>query len=397
MWPRLPTIILAFLALVLSGGCDALESDGEVRVLWKVETSGPEHLDGMQPVVEAGVAYVAYDHYLRAFDAETGHILWSTDLGNGSRSLSSRKLLHDGGRDGRLYIHLDWKVEAYQKRDGRRLWSTEYGDFSPRSLIKMAQDAEYLYVAGHGAVQQVRKQDGALVRRFAVSAFAPEGMTELVSDVGAAGGLLAVPTGWSVNGDSVTLRGAVYAFDTTTGEERWRFEVPLRKEYLPGWPDSVYADVDATGAMPAGDRVVVTTTTQVLAFDAETGVVLWERFMPGESGFWVGPTVTGGAVYVGGTTQRVHKLDLATGGVLWTHVMDGSLTPIIEVRDGHVYFTNDAWGELWVLDDQTGRSVWHGRPPDRERTGEGYMSAPGVGDKVMVVVAEDHVYGLRKP
>ena len=149
--------------------------------------------------------------------------------------------------------------------------------------------------------------------------------------------------------------------------------------------------------MVDGDRVIITTTSQVIALDRFSGEVLWERFMPLESGFWVGPTGANGAIYAGGISRYVYKIDAATGETRWRVQVEGSLTPILVVRDGRVYFTDTAWGELWVLDDATGEPVWHGQPPGHDETGEGYISPVGVGDRYMVSVAEANVYGLTKP
>ena len=400
MRPLAPALlILLFTLLGLVAGCDLFgdSGTGEANVAWTIPTA-LNHLDLTQPVVEDGLTYAVYDHFLKAVNAHDGQVLWSIDLGNGSHRISSRKLLEDGGPGGRLFLeHTDW-VKAFDKETGRLLWLADLVGFPIKDLTKMVQDQDYLYLSGRGAALQVRKADGAITHRFDLQSRAPAGIIQPAYDLGVSDdGLLYIPTGYSVPGDSITIRGNVYCFDTATGDERWVFEVPNRRWVRPGTPDTVWADVGASGAVVDGDRVIITTTSQVIALDRFSGEVLWERFMPLESGFWVGPTGANGAIYAGGISRYVYKIDAATGETRWRVQVEGSLTPILVVRDGRVYFTDTAWGELWVLDDATGEPVWHGQPPGHDETGEGYISPVGVGDRYMVSVAEANVYGLTKP
>ena len=263
----------------------------------------------------------------------------------------------------------------------------------------MTQDQSYLYLGGKGTALQIRKDDGAFVKHFEVGQFAPADVPEAVYDPDvAADGLLYVPTAWSVRGDSIILRGAVYCFDTETGEQQWALEIPSHRWTHSGIPDSIWADVDASGAVVEGDRVIVTTTSQVLALDRHTGEIVWEQqISPADAGFWVGPTVKDSAVYAAGVTRYVYKLNASTGQTQWRVRVEGSLTPIIVKQDNRVYFTDDAWGELWVLDDENGEPIWHGRPPNYPQTRELYFSPVGVGEQHMVVVGDQYVYGLTKP
>ena len=112
------TTIALLASIGVSFGCDLFSDSSEVEIVWTLPVTNPgAHFT--QPLVEDGTAYVAYAHYLKAVDAREGTVLWSTDLRNGSNSLSSRKLLEDGDADGRLFLeHVDW-VKAFSKKDGR--------------------------------------------------------------------------------------------------------------------------------------------------------------------------------------------------------------------------------------------------------------------------------------
>ena len=110
MRPLAPALlILLFTLLGLVAGCDLFgdSGTGEANVAWTIPTA-LNHLDLTQPVVEDGLTYAVYDHFLKAVNAHDGQVLWSIDLGNGSHRISSRKLLEDGGPGGRLFLeHTD--------------------------------------------------------------------------------------------------------------------------------------------------------------------------------------------------------------------------------------------------------------------------------------------------
>lgn len=391
----LPLLLLAGSVFV---GCDLFGEDEQVvEVLWTIPKQIKQS-ESIQPVIEDGTAYVAYDTRLQAIDAASGRAQWTREvnLTRGGSRFTSRKLLHDSDR---LFVNQAGVVMAFAKADGRILWSITIPDFIPSGLDKPAQDDDFLYIASRNIVQQVRKADGSLGRRFGVGAFATEDAVEHIGDTAVTpDGILIIPTTWREDTEVVWAHGAVYGFDTATGEERWRFETPPWEWTAPTGA-ALPARVGATGAAASDGRAYVTTFSQVLGVDPTTGEVLWEQRMHSEDtgGFWVGPTAAHGGVFAGGIREYVHKLDGATGEVLWSRKTDGSMQPIITVRDGQVYFTNNGWGELWVLDERTGEPVWHDQPPGHEANDESYFSPPAVGENHMVVVGNKFVYGLAKP
>lgn len=393
-------LVLTSSLVAILPGCDLFGGDDEagVTVAWSLGRT-PTLTDFVtRPLIEGDRAFISYDDQIALHDAATGERLWSRPLQNGAGGpgLSSRALVSDGGRDGALYLNdANW-VAALDKRSGEVRWAHVLGSVRTVARGIMAQDATSLYLPARGEVVQISKSDGAVLQRYGLGAHAETGVDELPGDLSVRDGTLCAPTAF-FSLDRIKKSGAVYCFDTETGEMLWSTALPAKRYFFEGLQDSVWAQTDATGAVIAGDRVAVSTNAQVLALDRADGSILWEQFIPEEAGFWVGPTVEDGAVYVGGTTQRVHKFDLATGALEWTHVMDGSLQPLITVEDGQVFFTNNGWGEVWVLDDWTGRPIWHGRPPAYERTGELFLSPVAVGEEHMVVVGDQGVYGLTRP
>ena len=390
------------IGLLLSGlcvglaACDAAPgvSGGTAEVVWTASKADP-YDNAVQPAIDGDLAFVATDGRLTAYDLRSGSVRWSRQVLRSGYKYSSRRVIADSG--GPVYVHSVDAVWAYARADGRLLWSTVVAGMEAVGLCKVADDAGSLYLCGRRGVQQVRKADGSVGRRFEVDAFAPSGVQELVYDVGVADGVAYVPTAWTVDTDSIPTKGAVYAFDTETGRRLWAQRVPAFKKKIEGLRDSTWASGAASGAVPSGALVAVTTDEGVLALDRATGALVWERRLIDRAGFWVGPTVANGAVYAAGVTRWVHKLDLATGATRWTRQVEGSLTPILTVDRGQVLFTDDGWGDLWVLDEATGQTVWHGRPPGPRETRALFLSPVAVGRDRLVVVGDQAVYGLSRP
>ena len=385
---------LALLFLLALAGCDVFDpppgggGSGRAEVVWTVPKTDP-HDNHVQPILDGDRAFVSTDGRLFALDLTSGDQQWSVQIGREAESLHA-----DADR---LYLHVGGTVRAFGKSDGRTAWTASLGDLGVSPFNKLADDGAHLYLGAFGAVQQIRKSDGALLQQYVLSGLPTIGRpeTEAVFDVAVGGGLLVAPVNQVVLGDSVAIRGGVYGFDMATGEERWRYEVALLPR--PG-PHHSYPDVGAVGAQVTDGLVVVSARSRVLALAAATGEVVWDHVLaPDVRGVWTGPTVSGEGVYIGTVTQYAHRLDLRTGAPVWSTLTDGSMTPTMTVKDHRVYFTNDAWGELWVLDEETGEPVWHGRPPGYAQTRALYLSPPAVGDEMMVVVGDQFVYGLTKP
>lgn len=76
-----PGLIVGLLLVVvpLCGGCDLLSGDDSdsstPEVVWTHDLEHDE-VDNTQPLLLDGIAYVAADHHLFAFDAESGEVLW---------------------------------------------------------------------------------------------------------------------------------------------------------------------------------------------------------------------------------------------------------------------------------------------------------------------------------
>lgn len=94
---------------------------------------------------------------------------------------------------------------------------------------------------------------------------------------------------------------SLVAYDATTGAVRWRAPVGL---------------VNAAAAPAvANGRVFIATQGTVYAFDEHTGVLLWQRVVPGEPGKT--PVIASGLLLVGGY-QGLWALNTTTGVSAWS-------------------------------------------------------------------------------
>jgi outer membrane protein assembly factor BamB len=180
-----------------------------------------------------------------------------------------------------------------------------------------------------------------------------------------------------VNGSS-TQR--IYALNATTGAREWSFPVAgylhgpaaiVRGRVYQMSTDGIIYALDAwSGAvrwsisMQGAYTTSVTVTHgvvyamgvyRVLAFEAETGTVLWNPEAPlGRSP----PSVAGGRLYVTGGPGNVVAYDLGTQTQLWKrrHLTEGG--PAIAVRKDRLYLGGSTDG-VYALFARGGATAWH--------------------------------------
>lgn len=261
----------------------------------------------------------------------------------------------------------------------------------------MSQNTAHLFVGGDNEVMRLRKADGAVDLRIPIEQLEPEDVKQNAhSPVVSNDGILYVPTGFYRESFGAT-EGNFLAFDAQTGNYRWGFDIPNRKEKLAGRRDSSYVDAATYGADISDDLVVFPAGQTIYALNRFTGEKQWETFFEGDA-FDLGVTIKDGVVYVGSLQEHVYALDLGTGEILWQTYSPGSITTILTVQDERVYFCNEAGEQLWVLEATTGEVIWNGFPPefdeDRSYT---YLSPLAVGEGYMVNVGSEKIYALTVP
>jgi outer membrane protein assembly factor BamB len=143
--------------------------------------------------------------------------------------------------------------------------------------------------------------------------------------------------------DSAAGSAAVYAFDPTTGLERWH--APAEDRILP-------APAYAEGAVYFGDS-----SGRVYAVEAETGALRPGWPFQTEEAIWGSLLPAGDRLYVASMDHRVYCLDVESGQEIWHLELGGAVavSPVLDEAqrilyvgsfDGHVYAIDAASGEL---------------------------------------------------
>ncbi|MCB0214421.1 MAG: PQQ-like beta-propeller repeat protein, partial [Anaerolineae bacterium] len=155
-----------------------------------------------------------------------------------------------------------------------------------------------------------------------------------------------------------TARG-VYALDTATGNEVWRFDTEMPMGHSP----TVFEGVLYVGSF---DK-------RVYALNADTGSLIW-TFEGAKAGFSTNPLVVDGKVLLGSRDGYFYALNKDTGSLLWQYPSKSSqpLGPILysaAYKDGKVFFaSNDNYG--YALDANNGALLWK----SNKMPGDGYQA-----------------------
>ena len=168
--------------------------------------------------------------------------------------------------------------------------------------------------------------------------------TPAVSDAGQVFFASQVTTGGFVS----QRQSIVWALDTETGSELWRFE----------GAGGMYVEGGALG----GDLFVIGNGDgNVYALDRENGSLRW-TFETGHR-VWATPLIISETVYVGSMDRNLYALDLNSGEVKWAFEREGAFGAEPVLSDGVLYI--GAFDDtLYAVDAQTGEEQWHFRGED---------------------------------
>lgn len=226
----------------------------------------------------SAVAVVAVEEgtpVLSGLDPAAGGVLWRASLPPG------RVLPFLALADERLFVSLDdGRVAAYAAADGRLLWAG--GSEGRPHLVTARQlgDGALVLATGDGVVAL----DAATGEPRWRAQLAGHPLDPVVAD-----GVVYARL----------FEGAVVALELADGRPRWRADVGLYRL--------------STLAAPGDGRLYLSGWGGIVALDAGTGALLWER--PGEPTFaW--PLVADGALVFGTLAGDLLVLDPASGAVL---------------------------------------------------------------------------------
>jgi outer membrane protein assembly factor BamB len=155
------------------------------------------------------------------------------------------------------------------------------------------------------------------------------------------------------------------AFDTATGDERWRY----RLSDMYAGHDGSHDGPNSTPAIHDDTVYAVAPSGQVVAVRLADGSEVWTHVL-GESdsrapfhGFTTAPVVAGGAVVVlagGGEGNAVVAFDRETGAKLWSYGSDEIQyeTPLYTELAGHKQLVVATGTKVYGLNPQSGAALW---------------------------------------
>ncbi len=317
------------------------------ELLWSFESE--TYLDPRLQVAD-GLA-LAMGEIDYAFDAYTGEILWS---GGGSGTL---------GSGGKAYFSGSVDAGAFDAESGEMLWVTEMPEMEFLEMFPPTEAGGKVYLSRDGQVYALDANTGEIIWSFSSDGFveyAPvvsNGVVYLLSSDDTAYGLdeaTGAPI-WTHEVDSFAymlghiavsdgmayLQGhdALYALDGVTGQTIWSFE-----------------EIGDLLPPVAAEGMVFVDGPQGLyyALDAETGDLLWTIEIDEADPVSL-VTVAGGVIYAISLSGYIYTLDAWTGDPIWSVYVGsrnvGGMTPPYAVEGGVVYvgYENDDGNGIYAL------------------------------------------------
>jgi outer membrane protein assembly factor BamB len=253
------------------------------------------------PVINNGDVFVAMGQTVYAYNALTGHLLWSRTVSAPRASFNettvSNGIVYAATYDSPTSIY------ALNATTGALLWSSMLAGES-YSLSAVSVVNGVAFVSG-SHLWAFNATSGAHL--FTTSS----GVPDLIGTPAVSGGKVYVQTAHTVE-----------AFSASTGGHLWSGTTA---------PSSMASSWDLA---VDGSTVVAVTPQYVIAFDASSGARLWKHNAGSEIGQFP-PAIADGVVYVGAFTDGLQAFREATGAVLYSHAGDCFGSPI--VSQGAVY------------------------------------------------------------
>ncbi len=257
----------------------------------------------------------------------TGGEIWSTPVLYGGSILV-------GSNDGKVY--------SVDRASGQENWAfTTAGEVRSRLAIcegkvLFSSDDGYLYTldAAGGGEEWRFSLDGGEISRRLPDPFPPYEYDYLTSSPVCSGGTVYIGS----------ANGYVYAVESATGKEKWKFKTGGK--------------IRSTPLVHGGLAYIGSWDQHVYALDAGSGEEVW-RFDTGGI-VQASPAHGDGKIFIGSRNPKIFALDAMTGKPVWEHVHeDGSWVESSAVyADGRVYIGSSDARALQALDPDNGQELW---------------------------------------
>jgi outer membrane protein assembly factor BamB len=304
-----------------SGRVYALDT-GTGETLWSASTNGSVW---SSPAVHNGTVYLgSVSGNLYAIDAGTGGIDWKVDLGP---PVLSSPLVSDGS----VYLATRTKNSHKLSRKSYPFYSlnASTGEINWRKELEegtmgsAAVGGGKVYIGSiNGTLFGINSSDGSTAWEFSTENF------NYTDPNARFGGIESSPTVYDGTVYIGSYPGEVYAVNSTTGKEVWKYQT-----------ESAIASSPAVrnGTVYIGDY-----SSRVYAIEAKTGDVVWETSVQGRISK-SSPAVTNESVYVGSAgipKGWMYSLDIYSGEVAWSHKTGGWVLSSPAIVNKNLYFTS---------------------------------------------------------
>ena len=153
-------------------------------------------------------------------------------------------------------------------------------------------------------------------------------------------GLKAIPFMTAQHIVVASLDGFVYAFDKSTGNEKWRFDTKNPIHAAPtGYKDVIY----------------IVSKQEIIALSETTGTILWQT--PAAVSEDCSPTIQEGLLYFSTTDKKVNAVDIQTGIKKWVLDLKESSLGSPTAANGHLYVSTKN-GQVMAIESATGKIKW---------------------------------------
>jgi outer membrane protein assembly factor BamB len=264
------------------------------------------------PALSNGDVFVGVGNVMDAYNASTGHLLWSKTEPSGATF--NETTVANGVVYASTY-ELPSVVYAFKATTGALLWSAPLGTSECCSLgaVSVANGVAYA-TSDH------------------LWAFNATTGAHLYTSTATTGPGTPVVSGGDVYIENTTT---VAAYNASTGAQLWSSTTA---------PGDSYSSLDVA---VDGSTVVATTPQYVIAFNATSGARLWSYDSGGGDTDYLAPAIANGVVYTGSIGDGLQAFNESSGAMLYSHSMLSYGSPI--VSNGAVYLTDDGAMEVFGL------------------------------------------------
>lgn len=311
------------------------------RIIWEttvkdVERGARKHFS--VPVIFGNRLYIgAANKRLYCFNLNDGKVIWENSVDDWIRS---RPIVTPGGI---MVASISGKLYCFDE-DGKFNWEKTISTHPVYSDIVFSGD-KILITDSNLYLYAVDLNGEIIWSKSILSAFTT-GQGERVFTDQLSGGTYYQSKPTAVKGKLYfgTPSGFLYAIDSETGEEIWKFEMGAAISVGPAVQDGkVYA------GQQGGERFFY-------CLDAGNGELVWKQTIPG-GWVWGSAVVSDGMVYVPTVSGYAVCLDGKTGHIIWLYPTEKSIPAEPAVYQNLVYF--GSWSRtLYAFDKKTGEIKW---------------------------------------